>query len=323
MPRATAAMIILMTAIAIASGQGVRVKGQRLQDGRQVSIDPAVQDNSPAGSPQRAREFLKLAEQSLQETRYRRARIQTDKAAANAITRELRRKVLDLYEQLERVGRKQLVQAENLETAGSSRKAIREYRAIIARFGKLPCADKARTAFIRMRKDTRRDDYDPEKRAAIMLTDANEILAAQRAKRSESRSKLPSDPNDANAPDANAAAGISRVDVIRRLEGKKLLAVIDAMEAVVNRYPATDTGGAALEDLLTLRDDETFAAGLEKLRRRQAIEELYQAGKALEKAGARKAAIRKYRQLIRTYPDSPYAKVLRDRYGGSENREKD
>ncbi len=318
MSRATASMMILITSVAVASGQGVRVKGQSLQDGRRVSIDPAVQDNTPAGNPKRAREFLKLAEQSLQEARYRRARIRTDKAAANAITRELRRKVLDLYEQLERVGRKQLVHAEDLETAGSSREAIREYRAIIARFGKLPCADKARTAFIRMRKDTRRDDYDPEKLAAVMLADANETLAAQRAKLSESRSKLPSDPNDANAP-----VEILRVDVIRRLEGEKLLAVIEAMEAVVNRYPATDIGGAALVDLLTLRDDETFAARLAKLRRRRAIEELYQAGKALEKAGARKAAIRKYRRLIRTYPDSPYAKVLRDRYGGWEHREKD
>ncbi len=321
MLRATALMMILLSAVAVADGQGVRVRGQALQDGRRVSIDPAVQDNSPSGSPKRAREFLKFADESFREKRYRRARIQTDKAAANAVTKELREKVLDLYEKLERVGREQLVRAEDLEAAGSSRDAIREYRAIIARFGKLPCADKARTAFIRMRKESRRDGYDPEKRAALMLVDANEILAVQRAELLETRSKRSSDPSDPN--DANAPSQIPRVEVIRRLDGEKLLAVIEAMEAVVNRYPATDTGGAALEDLLSLRDDEAFVARLAKLRRRQAIEELYQAGKALEKAGARKAAIRKYRQLIRTYPESPYAKVLRDRYGGSEHREKD
>ncbi|MFP4052321.1 MAG: tetratricopeptide repeat protein [Phycisphaerae bacterium] len=294
----------------LCGAQGVRTRRQKLPTGSEVTLNPEVSSGSQGGkgSAKRCRLLLKLADEYYESKKWGDARRKVDAALTNAVTPELRDECKARQDLLQKQGQALLDEARRLEKADKFGPALREYRSVAAMFGNLPCARDARKALLRLKRDPAARAYADDKTAQAIERQAMRVIERHQRQRQRERARATTRPATTQPADANAPDEPTRVEIIRRLSPRDQVRVIDVLERVAHLYPTTPTGEAAFTDVEKLHEDEEFWSALQKARRRKRIEDLFRQAEALMDAGMTEPAIRKYRKLVRTYPDSPQAR---------------
>ena len=209
-----------------------------------------------------------------------------------------------MFKQLEAEGQRQLEQSKKAYGEKRYTEALDGYSLILRTFGRLPSGLAAKGALEAAESDPEAQSVFQELKARKLEQLVVQVIEGEKC---VEKKPAPAEGKASSEAPVDTTPKLSRVEKIKRLNAEKCAKAYKLLTKMAKSYPLSATGKKATADIEVLKEDKDFQAALEKQRRVEEAERLFQLAEGYRKAKMTAEAVKQYNLVAEKFPGTPLA----------------